>query len=199
MWMPGTEGGNALANLLVGDAIPSGKITMTFPRVLGQVPIYYNHYTTGRPKLPEDDFNRVRFTSSYLDIPNSPLYPFGYGLSYTDFEYSDLTLSANTMKSDEKLIASAKIKNVGNYKAKEIVQFYIRDVKGSCVRPLKELKGFEKIELDVGEEKIVSFEINEEMLKYWNKDLKFVAEKGEFEVFIGKNSNCQPFAKFNLI
>ena len=199
MWMPGTEGGNACANLLVGNAIPSGKITMTFPRVLGQCPIYYNHYTTGRPKLPEDDYNRVRFTSSYLDIPNSPLYPFGYGLSYSKFEYSDLTLSADTMKSDEKLIASAKIKNTGSYKAKEVVQFYIRDVKGSCVRPVKELKGFEKIELDVGEEKTVSFEINEEMLKYWNKELKFVAEKGEFEVFIGKDSSCKSFAKFNLI
>ncbi|MBR2024786.1 MAG: fibronectin type III-like domain-contianing protein, partial [Clostridia bacterium] len=131
--------------------------------------------------------------------PNSPLYPFGYGLSYTDFEYSDLKLSDDTMKSDGKLVASAKIKNTGNYKAKEIVQLYIRDVKGSCVRPVKELKGFEKIELDIAEEKTVYFEITEEMLKYWNKDLKFVAEKGEFEVFIGKDSNCQPFAKFNLV
>lgn len=199
MWQPGTEGGNACANLLFGNAIPSGKITMTFPRVLGQVPIYYNSYMTGRPKLPEDDYNRVRFTSSYLDIPNSPLYPFGYGLSYTNFEYSDLTLSADTMKSGDTLVASAKIKNTGSYKAKEIVQLYIRDVKGSCVRPVKELKGFEKIELDAGEEKTVSFEINEEMLKYWNKNLEFVAEKGEFEVFIGKNSSCQPFAKFNLV
>ena len=199
MWMPGTEGGNACANLLFGDVVPSGKITMTFPRVLGQVPIYYNSYMTGRPKLPEDDFNRVRFTSSYLDIPNSPLYPFGYGLSYTTFEYSDLTLSADTMKAGEKLVVSAKIKNTGSFKAKEAVQLYIRDVKGSCVRPVKELKGFEKIELDVGEEKTVSFEINEEMLKYWNKDLKFVAEKGEFHVFIGKDSNCQSYATFNLI
>ena len=199
MWMPGTEGGNACANLLVGNAIPSGKITMTFPRVLGQCPIYYNHYTTGRPKLPEDDFNRVRFTSSYLDIPNSPLYPFGYGLSYTTFEYSDLKLSGTAMKSGEKLVASAKIKNTGKYPAKEIVQLYIRDVKGSCVRPVKELKGFEKIELNVGEEKTIFFEINEEMLKYWNKELKFVAEKGEFEVFVGKDSSCAPFAKFNLI
>lgn len=199
MWMPGTEGGNACANLLVGNAIPSGKITMTFPRVLGQCPIYYNHYTTGRPKLPEDDYNRVRFTSSYLDIPNSPLYPFGYGLSYSSFEYSDFKLSGDTMKSGDTLLASAKIKNTGKYKAKEAVQFYIRDVKGSCVRPVKELKGFEKIELDVGEEKTVSFEINEEMLKYWNKELKFVAEKGEFQVFIGKDSTCMPFAKFNLI
>lgn len=199
MWMPGTEGGNACANLVFGNAVPSGKITMTFPRALGQCPIYYNHYTTGRPKMEEDDAKFVRFTSSYLDIPNSPLYPFGYGMSYTSFEYSDLTLSGTTLDVNGKLIASAKIKNVGNYKAKEAVQFYIRDVKGSCVRPVKELKGFEKIELDVGEEKTVSFEITEPMLRYWNRDLKHVAEKGEFEVFIGKDSNCKSFAKFNLI
>ena len=178
--------------------IPCGKITMTFPRELGQCPIYYNCYTTGRPKMEEDDFKYVRFTSSYIDMPNSPLYPFGYGLSYTDFEYSDFALSDTEMTREGKIIASAKIKNVGKYKAKEAVQFYIRDVKGSCVRPVKELKGFEKIELDVGEEKTVSFEITEEMLKYWTQELKFVAENGEFEVFIGKNSSCKPFAKFML-
>jgi len=198
MWMPGTEGGNACANLLFGEAVPCGKITMTFPRALGQCPIYYNHYTTGRPKLPKDDFNFVRFTSSYIDVPNSPLYPFGYGLSYTSFEYSDYKLSATEMTEDDKLIASVKVKNTGKYKAKEAVQFYIRDVKGSCVRPVKELKGFEKIELDIGEEKIVSFEITEPMLRYWNKELKHVSEKGDFEVFIGKDSSCAPFAKFIL-
>ena len=198
MWMPGTEGGNACANLIFGNAVPCGKITMTFPRVLGQCPIYYNYYTTGRPKKEEDDFKYVRFTSSYIDIPNSPLYPFGYGLSYTNFEYSDFALSDTEMTREGKIIASAKIKNVGKYKAKEAVQFYIRDVKGSCVRPVKELKGFEKIELDAGEEKTVSFEITEEMLKYWTKEIKFVAENGEFEVFIGKDSSCKPFAKFML-
>ena len=199
MWMPGTEGGNACANLLFGEVVPSGKITMTFPRELGQVPVYYNYYTTGRPKKPEDDFRYVRFTASYIDAPNSPLYPFGYGLSYTDFEYSDFKLSDTEMDENGKLIASAKITNTGKYKAKESVQFYIRDVKGSCVRPVKELKGFEKIELDVGEAKTVSFEITEPMLRYWNKELKHVSEKGEFEVFIGKNSDCKSFAKFNLV
>ncbi len=199
MWMPGTEGGNACANLILGNTVPSGKITMTFPRALGQCPIYYNHYTTGRPKLDADDLNRVLYTSSYIDIPNSPLYPFGYGLSYTSFEYSDLTLSDTKMSADGRLIASAKIKNTGNYRGKEAVQFYIRDVKGSCVRPVKELKGFEKIELDVGEEKTVSFEITEPMLRYWTQSLKHVSEKGEFEVFIGKDSTCAPFAKFELI
>lgn len=199
MWMPGTEAGNACANLIFANAIPSGKITMTFPRELGQVPIYYNQYRTGRPKLEEDDFNRVRFTSSYLDIANSPLYPFGYGLSYTNFEYSDFKLSANTMKRGETLVASVKVKNTGNYKAKEAVQFYIRDVVGSVVRPMKELKGFEKIELDIGEEKTVEFTITEEMLKFWNKDMDFVAENGKFEVFIGKDSRCKPFASFELL
>ena len=198
MWMPGTEGGNACASLLFGDSVPSGKITMTFPRALGQCPIYYNHYTTGRPKAEEDDEKFVRFTSCYLDMPNSPLYPFGYGLSYTSFEYSDFTLSSNTMNRGETLVASVKVKNTGKYKAKEAVQLYIRDVKGSCVRPVKELKGFEKITLDIGEEKTVSFKITEEMLKYWNRDLKFVAEKGEFMVFIGKDSTCKPFASFML-
>ena len=199
MWMPGTEGGNACANLIFGNAVPSGKITMTFPRVLGQVPIYYNAYRTGRPKLEEDDFNRVRFTSSYLDMPNSPLYPFGYGLSYTEFEYSDLKLSADTMNRGDTLVASVKVKNVGKYKAKEAVQLYIRDVVGSVVRPMKELKGFHKIELDVGEEKTVEFKITEKMLKYWNKDIEFVAESGKFEVFIGKDSTCKPYASFELI
>ncbi len=199
MWMPGTEGGSACANLLFGDAVPSGKITMTFPRTLGQCPIYYNHYTTGRPKPEADDFNRVLYTSSYIDVPNSPLYPFGYGLSYTSFEYSDYKLSDTTMNMDGRLIASAKIKNTGKYKAKEAVQFYIRDVKGSCVRPVKELKGFEKIELDVGEERTVSFEITEPMLRYWTRELKHESEKGTFEVFIGKDSRCTPFAKFELI
>ncbi len=199
MWMPGTEGGNACANLLFGNAVPSGKITMTFPRTLGQCPIYYNHYTTGRPKLEKDDFNRVLYTSSFIDVPNSPLYPFGYGLSYTSFEYSDYTLSDTKMDKDGKLVASVKVKNTGAYKAKEAVQLYIRDVKGSCVRPVKELKGFEKIELDVGEEKTVSFEITEPMLRYFNQKLEHVSEKGEFQVFIGKDSTCKPFASFQLV
>ena len=199
MWMPGTEGGNACANLLFGNAVPSGKLTMSFPRTLGQCPIYYNYYTTGRPKLEEDDFNRVRFTSSYLDSPNSPLYPFGYGLSYTSFEYSDFSLSGNELTCDGRLTASVKIKNTGKYRGKEAVQLYIRDVKGSCVRPVKELKGFEKIELEPNEERVVSFEITEPMLRYWTNEIKHVSEKGDFDVFIGKDSTCKPFATFKLI
>ena len=199
MWMPGTEGGNACANLIFGLANPSGKITMTFPRTLGQCPIYYNHYTTGRPKPADKDGERVVYTSSYIDVPNSPLYPFGYGLSYTEFTYSDLTLSGDTLTADGQLTASVKVKNVGKYRGKEAVQLYIRDVKGSCVRPVKELKGFEKIELDAGEEKTVTFTITEPMLRYWNRELKHVSEKGAFEVFLGRDSSCQPFAGFTLI
>lgn len=199
MWMPGTEGGNACANLLFGKAIPSGKITMTFPRTLGQCPIYYNHYTTGRPKPADKDAERVKFTSSYIDMPNSPLYPFGYGLSYTEFAYEDLAISGDTLTADGKLTASVTVKNLGNYRAKEAVQLYIRDVKGSCVRPVKELKGFEKIELAPGEEKTVTFEITEPMLRFWNQKLKHESEKGTFRVFIGRDSTCQPFAEFELV
>ncbi|MBO5110286.1 MAG: beta-glucosidase BglX [Clostridia bacterium] len=199
MWMPGTEGGSACANLLFGEAVPSGKITMTFPRTLGQCPIYYNHYTTGRPKLEEDDLKRVLYTSSYIDSPNSPLYPFGYGLSYTDFEYTDHQLSGTAMTAEGTLTASVKVKNTGKYRAKEAVQFYIRDVKGSCVRPVKELKGFEKIELAPGEEKTVTFTITEPMLRYWTQNLTHRSEKGTFQVFIGKDSTCKPFAEFELV
>ena len=197
MWMPGTEGGNAAANLVFGRAVPSGKLTMSFPYTVGQCPIYYNQYMTGRPK-PDTD-KRITFTSSFIDVPNRPLYPFGYGLSYTTFEYSDHKIDKNEMKSGEKIIASVKVKNTGKYKAKETVQLYIRDLVGSVIRPVKELKGFEKIELDVGEEKVVSFEINEDALSFYGADMQRKAEKGKFQVFIAPSSNCKPFAEFELI
>ena len=197
MWMPGTEGGNAAANLVFGRAVPSGKLTMSFPYTVGQCPIYYNHYMTGRPK-PETD-ERVTFTSSFIDVPNRPLYPFGYGLSYTTFEYSEHKIDKSVMKEGEKIIASVKVKNTGKYKAKETVQLYIRDLVGSVVRPIKELKGFEKIELDAGEERVVSFEINEESLAFYGADMQRKAEKGKFQVFIAPSSKCQPFAEFALV
>lgn len=196
MWMPGTEGGNAAANLVFGRAVPSGKLTMSFPYTVGQCPIYYNHYNTGRPK-PETD-ERVTYTSSYIDVPNRPLYPFGYGLSYTTFEYSDHKLDKIEMSVGETITASVRVKNTGKYKAKETVQLYIRDLCASSVRPVKELKGFEKIELDAGEEKEVSFIIDEESLAFYGADMKRKAEKGKFQVFIAPNSNCKPFAEFEL-
>lgn len=198
MWMPGTEGGNAAANLVFGRSVPSGKLTMSFPYTVGQCPIYYNQYNTGRPK-PENNDARITFTSSFIDVPNRPLYPFGYGLSYTTFEYSDHKIDKTQMKSGEVLTASVKVKNTGNYKGKETVQLYIRDVCASIVRPVRELKGYEKIELMPGEEKTVSFQITEEELAFYGADMQRKAEKGKFQVFIASSSACKPFAEFELI
>lgn len=197
MYFPGTEGGNAVARLLFGGCSPCGKLTMSFPRNEGQCPIYYNHHRTAN--LRTDDNKRILYESGYIDSPNSPLYPFGYGLSYSSFEYSDFKLSDNTLTSGDSIVASVKVKNTGDYKAKEIVQLYIRDLVGSLVRPIKELKGFEKIELLPNEEKTVEFVIDENLLKFVKRDLTYGAEEGDFQVFIGKDSRCQPFDEFKLI
>jgi len=196
MYFPGTEGGNAVARLLFGKCSPCGKLTMSFPRNEGQCPIYYNHHRTAN--LRTDDNKRILYESGYIDSPNSPLYPFGYGLSYSNFEYSDFKLSDNTLTSKDSIVASVKVKNTGNLKAKEIVQLYIRDLVGSLVRPIKELKGFEKIELLPNEEKTVEFVIDENMLKFVKRDLTYGAEEGVFQVFIGKDSRCQPFDQFKF-
>lgn len=186
-WFPGTEGGNALADLLNGDVNPSAKLTMSFPYTVGQIPVYYNHYSTGRSPEKVEDKN-YRFLSRYQDIPNQPLYPFGFGLSYNDYEYSKPELSSKEMKKEETLSASIEIENLGSYSGKEIVQLYIRDLYGTTVRPVKELKDFMKISLEPGESKRIEFEIIEDMLKFYNLDNKQVIEAGEFEVFIGANS-----------
>jgi beta-glucosidase len=185
-WAPGTEAGNAVADVLFGNYNPSGKITATFPRNVGQIPIYYNHKNTGRP------FNGVgvgKFTSNYLDVPNDPLYPFGYGLSYTNFEYSNLELSSNKLKGDEKLTASVTVSNTGKYAGEETVQLYITDPVASITRSVKDLKGFKKVFLLPGEKKIVSFSISTEELKFYNSELKYVWESGEFIIHIGTNSS----------
>ena len=197
MFFPGTEGGNAVANLLFGKSVPCGKLTMSFPHNVGQCPVYYNHFKTGNYRT--DDTKRQVFKSSYIDSPNKPLYPFGYGLSYTSFEYSDRKISANTMKSGESIIASVKVKNTGKYKAKETVQMYVQDLFGSVVRPVKELRGFEKIELLPNEEKTVEFEITESTLAFVGADCIRKAEKGKFRIFIGGSSEIEPFAEFELI
>ena len=197
MHFPGTEGGNAVASLIFGDSVPSGKLTMSFPRSEGQCPIYYNHHRTAN--LRTDDFARILYQSGYIDSPNSPLYPFGYGLSYSTFEYSDFKLCEHEMTEDSKIIASVKVRNTGKYKAKETVQLYIRDMFGSLVRPIKELKGFEKIELLPNEEKTVEFEITKKSLEFVRRDLTTGVEKGEFQVFIGADSTCTPFDTFRLI
>ncbi|MFE1245352.1 glycoside hydrolase family 3 N-terminal domain-containing protein [Fictibacillus sp. NPDC058756] len=195
-WYPGTEGGNALADLLFGDQNPSGKLTMSFPYTVGQVPVYYNNFNTGRPKGAPDA--QVRYVSQYLDIPNEPLYPFGHGLSYTNYQYSELNLSSNTMTTDQSLNVSVKVTNSGDVTGDEIVQLYVRDMAGEVVRPLKELKAFEKVTLAPGETKTVEFTLTEEQLRYHHADLAFTSDAGEFTVFVGGSSHDVLSAAFEL-
>jgi beta-glucosidase len=187
VWFGGSEAGYAIADVLFGDVNPSGKLTATFPQNVGQVPIYYAHKNTGRALKEGKWFEKFR--SNYLDVSNDPVYPFGYGLSYTSFNYSDIKLSNTSLKGDQKLTATVTITNTGKYIGKEVVQLYIRDVVGSVTRPVKELKGFRKIELKTGESKNVSFNITPEDLKFYNYDLKYDWEPGDFEIMIGTNSN----------
>jgi len=185
IWHPGIEAGNAVADVLFGDYNPAGKLTATWPVNVGQIPIYYSGKTTGRPALsPEFE----KFKSNYLDAPNAPLFPFGYGLSYTEFEYSDIKASSQTLTADGKITISATVSNTGNFDGEEIVQLYTHDLVRSITPPMKELKGFQKISLKKGESKTVNFELSMEDLKFYNASLEFVAEPGKFEVFIGKNS-----------
>lgn len=194
VWFGGSETADAVPDVVFGDYSPSGKLTSTFPRTVGQLPMSYNYYNTGRPQ--KQWFSK--FTTSYLDCPNEPLYPFGYGLSYTKFQYSDFALSADSMKEDGTITASVKVSNVGNYDGDEIVQLYIRDMVGSVVRPVQELKGFERISLKKGESKTVTFTINAELLKFYNSKLDYVCEPGEFQVMVGPNSRDVEIKSFNL-
>lgn len=195
IWFGGTETGNAVADVLFGNYNPSGKLSMTFPKNVGQVPLYYAHKNTGRP-FNHEPF--AKFKSNYLDVENEPLFPFGFGLSYTTFSYSDLSLSSNSMRAGEKITATITVTNSGNYDGEETVQLYIRDMVGSVTRPVKELKSFRKIFLKKGESKTVSFTISNEDLKFYNADLKWVSEPGEFEVMIGTDSQKVKSQKFEL-
>lgn len=184
-WWLGTEAGNAIANVLFGDYNPSGKLPMTFPREVGQVPIYYNHFSTGRPAKTESETNYV---SAYIDLKNSPKYPFGYGLSYTKFDYSGLKLSASKIKSNETIKVSFQLSNVGKAAGEEVVQLYLKDKFGSVVRPVLELKDFKKVKLNAGESKTIEFTIDKEKLSFYNDKLEWTAEPGDFEVMIGASS-----------
>ncbi len=197
VWFGGSEAGSAIADVLFGDTNPSGKLSTTFPQNIGQVPIYYNHKNTGRPLEAGKWFQK--FKSNYLDVSNDPLYPFGYGLSYTNFTYSAVELSRPAIKSTETLTATVTVTNSGAVTGKEVVQLYIRDMVGSSTRPVKELKGFQKIELKAGESKKISFPISVNDLKFYNYDLKYVAEPGDFKVFIGGNSRDVREADFKLL
>jgi beta-glucosidase len=194
-WQLGTQSGNAIAQVLYGDYNPSGKLPMTFPRNVGQVPIYYNHKNTGRPTMNEPE---SVFWSHYSDEKNTPLYPFGFGLSYAKFEYTDLKLSSNLLTKGGKLSVSVTLKNSGKTTGKEVVQLYVRDMAGSLSRPIKELKGFEMIELKDNEQKMVTFTIDEKMLEFYTANNKWEAESGDFKVFVGGNSAETLEADFKL-
>ncbi len=194
VWFPGTEGANAIADVIFGDINPSGKLTMSFPQATGQCPIYYNHYNTGRPHM-----SNIRFASRYQDIPTESYYPFGYGLSYSKFEYSDLKISSKKMSKELPIIVSIKVKNNSSIAGKEVIQLYIQDLVASSVRPVKELKGFKKEYFEPLEEKEITFIITVDMLKFWSEKLEYKVEPGEFKVFVGQNARDTKEAIFELI
>ena len=193
-WAGGSEAGNAIADVVFGNYNPAGRLTATFPRSVGQIPLYYNHKNTGRPF----DANS-KFTSKYLDQSNDPLYPFGYGLSYTTFTYGDVKLSKTQLKGDETLTATVTVTNTGKYAGEEVVELYIQDPVASISRPVKELKNFRKIMLQPGEKKDVTIEITTADLKFYNSELKYDWESGDFVVFVGPNSRDAKGVKVNWV
>ncbi|WP_040279546.1 beta-glucosidase BglX [Psychroserpens damuponensis] len=197
VWFPGSEAGLAISDVLFGDVNPSGKLTATFPRNVGQIPLFYNHKNTGRP-LGNDQGEFEKFKSNYIDVRNEPLYPFGYGLSYTTFDYSNFTINTPSINMNGNIEVSVDVTNSGDYDGKEIVQLYIRDVVGSVTRPVKELKGFQKVEIKKGETETITFTVTVEDLKFYNSSLDFVAEPGQFQVFVGTNSDTKLMKEFEL-
>jgi beta-glucosidase len=196
VWFGGSEAGYAIADVLFGDVNPSGKLSTTWPQNVGQVPLYYNHKNTGRPLGEGAWFSKFR--SNYLDVSNDPVYPFGYGIGYSSFSYSNIEVNTTSIKgSNQILAATVNVTNTGKYDGKEVVQLYIRDIVGSSTRPVKELKGFQKIELKAGESKRVSFGITVEDLKYYNYDLKYDWEAGDFDIMIGPDSKNVKKVKVN--
>ena len=193
-WHLGSKSGDAIAQVLYGDYNPSGKLTMSFPRNVGQVPVYYNFKNTGRPSTSIEQVTN----SGYADVENSPLYSFGHGLSYTNFSYSNFSVDSDKLGFDSKINASVKIENTGFYKGKEVVQLYIRDIVGSIARPMKELKGFKIVELAPGESEIINFEIDSSLLEFYTYNNIWEAEVGKFHVFIGGDSNVTEFKEFYL-
>ncbi|WP_435607876.1 beta-glucosidase BglX [Pseudomonas knackmussii] len=195
-WFSGTEGGNAIADVLFGDYNPAGKLAMTFPRSVGQIPIYYNHLNTGRPF---DHEHPNKYTSRYFDSQNGPLYPFGYGLSYTSFSVSDVKLSSSKMHKGDTLTARVTVKNTGKRAGETVVQLYLRDLVASISRPVKELKGFRKVMLQPGESKVVEFPIREQDLRFYDASLRYASESGDFKVMIGLDSDDVKEGQFTLL
>src|SRR5829696_5631041 len=192
-WMGGTQSGNAIADILFGDVNPGGKLPVTFPRSVGQVPMYYNYMNTGRPPEAEN-----RYTSKYLDVPWTPLFPFGYGLSYTTFKISNLQLSTPRISANGKLTVSVEVENTGRRAGHEVAQLYIRDLVATMTRPVKELKGFQRVSLRPGEKRRVEFVLGPEHLGFWNREMRYVVEPGEFKVMVGPNSVDVVEAKFDI-
>ena len=198
VWFGGSEGSDAICDVLFGDKVPSGRLTVSMPRTTGQEPLYYNHLPTGRP-VTEGTKKFEKFKSNYLDVSNDPLYPFGYGLSYTAFEYGELVLSSSEMASDGSITATIKVTNSGERDADEVVQLYIHDVAASISRPVKELKGFKRIPLKAGESREVTFSITPDMLSFYNNNLEYVLEPGEFEVMAGPDSSLGRLRKASFV
>jgi beta-glucosidase len=182
-WFGGTQAGNAIADVLFGDVNPGGKLPVTFPRAAGQEPLYYNHMNTGRPPDPNN-----KYSSKYLDVPWTPLFPFGYGLSYTQFQLSNLRLSQRSIRPDGRLTVSVEVTNTGKRTGDEVVQLYIRDVAASVTRPVRELKGFQRVTLRPGEKRMVEFTLTPALLGFYNREMRFVVEPGEFKVMVGRSS-----------
>lgn len=195
-WLPGSCGCYALADILFGKVNPSGRLSMSMPYCVGQLPISYSAFSTGRPKPKMDGF--CPYVSNYMDVPNVPLYPFGYGLSYSEVEYSAVSLDKNILSKNDKITASVTLENKSNIAVKEAVQLYIRDIKGSVVRPMRELKGLQKISLEAGEKRTVDFEITEAMLRFYDADMNYVSENGDFTLWIGHDSMTENCADFRL-
>lgn len=193
-WQLGSQTGNAIAQVLYGDYNPSGKLPMSFPRNAGQIPIYYNHKSTGRPGP-----KKVVFWSHFNDVSNTPLYPFGYGLSYTSFKYSNLKIDKKSLNANQVINVSILLENTGKLKGREVVQLYIKDKFGSITRPVRELKGFKLVDLEPGEKTQVNFKISEPMLKFYNAEKNWESELGVFEIFIGPDSNADLKETFELI
>ena len=197
VWMPGTEGGPAIARTLYGECAPSGRLAMAFPYNVGQLPLHYNQMSTGRPF--HGDYRTQRMASKYQDAPNEPLYPFGFGLTYTTFSYSGMTLDRDTLTIDGEIRASVRITNTGDRPGTETAQLYLRDLVGSVVRPVRELKGFHRVTLQPGESATVTFTITEDMLRFHDVHMNLASESGDFEVFIGPDCQTQNAARFTLI
>ena len=196
-WFPGSEGGTAIADVLTGVVNPSARLTMSFPQSVGQIPVYYNHFNTGRPLNPQK--TEERYVSKYIDSPNDPLLPFGYGLSYTSFEYGDLEVSSHEMTADQSLTIQVRVTNAGERAGVETVQLYVRDVTGEVVRPMRELKGYVKLSLAPGESGTATFTLNEEQLRYHHSDLSHCSDKGTFHIFVGPNSRDTLESTFKLV